>query len=284
MPFDNELFRALKKGLSDLSDSDRQVLSLIWKYPNVPVYRLPTRIGGRPSGAVWLAVGDRIAKRKLWHRMPPRVRRENHTPGYRPFYSGLLVKIFIVEDRRRRPMAVFDLHPEAVRALRELNIIGQMRNLPAAEYRRLDEIEDEEVPSGFCAPAETKRTNNAIVARRGQPKFRKELISAYEGKCAVTGCNERNVLEAAHIVGFRSRGRYEASNGLLLRADWHTLFDLGLWTINPRRFTIELSPNIIGRDYVRFHGHQINLPQDPKCAPNREALARRYRKFIKLAR
>ncbi len=38
----------------------------------------------------------------------------------------------------------------------------------------------------------------AIARRRGQPRFRAELIQAYEGQCAVTGCVAIDALEAAH--------------------------------------------------------------------------------------
>lgn len=281
MGFDRELFAALKRGLADLSESDRKTLKLIWRYPGVPVRLLPTKIGQRPSGAVWLAVGARIAKRKLWGRLPARIKRKNQQPGYLPFYSGVLVRLRTVIDQQRRTFAVFELHDEAVRALQELKVITTGRLRPPVEYRRIEEIEDNDVPPGFNAPAETRRVRRSIIARRGQWKFRNELLSVYEGKCAVTGSSERNVLEAAHIVGFRSKGRYVASNGILLRADWHTLFDLGLWAINPARLTVELSPRVTSKDYVRFHGHRVSLPQDPKLAPTREILAARFKRFRK---
>jgi predicted restriction endonuclease len=74
-------------------------------------------------------------------------------------------------------------------------------------------------------------------------------------------------LEAAHIIGFRKKGRYEASNGLLLRADWHTLFDLGLWAINPKGFRVELSANITDKEYRKFHGRGIRIPVDTDTLP-----------------
>jgi hypothetical protein len=284
MAFDQALFRALKLGFADLTESERKALRLIWRYPNVPVFKLPTKDGGTASGLVWLTLGDRIAKRKLWRDMPPRVQRANHRPGYLPFYSGLIVKLFSVEGRERRPLIAFQLNDEAIKALQELNIIGLKRYLPSLEYKRLDEIEDGEAPAGFSAPAERKKINHLIVARRGQPKFRKELISVYQGRCAVTGCSDRNVLEAAHILGFRNKGRYEATNGILLRADWHTLFDLGLWAINPKGFKIELAKSVIDKDYTRYHGRRIKIPAATNCAPSLDALRRRYERFKKQQR
>ena len=39
-----------------------------------------------------------------------------------------------------------------------------------------------------------------IVQRRGQAKFRQDLLDAYGGRCAISGCTVESVLEAAHIV------------------------------------------------------------------------------------
>lgn len=73
---------------------------------------------------------------------------------------------------------------------------------------------------------------SSIKVRRGQPKFRKLLLEAFAGQCAVTGCAIEDVLEAAHIIPHTEKVNYSVSNGLLLRADVHTLFDLNLIKIN----------------------------------------------------
>jgi predicted restriction endonuclease len=46
--------------------------------------------------------------------------------------------------------------------------------------------------------------------------------------CEITGESELHALEAAHIVPVSAHGNFDAKNGLLLRADIHTLFDRGL--------------------------------------------------------
>lgn len=43
------------------------------------------------------------------------------------------------------------------------------------------------------------RTARQIVARRGQAAFRAALLDAYSGRCAITGCDVPDVLEAAHL-------------------------------------------------------------------------------------
>ncbi|MFM7606242.1 MAG: HNH endonuclease, partial [Prosthecobacter sp.] len=80
----------------------------------------------------------------------------------------------------------------------------------------------------------------AIKLRRGQAVFRNRLIEAYDGKCVVTGCEVLAVLEAAHIKPYRGLKDNAVQNGLLLRADIHTLFDLNLLAINPATQTVEL--------------------------------------------
>lgn len=277
---DQEFFRCLKAGLEGLTEAERRALVSIWRYPNVPVKILPTMVGGEPGGSVWLRVGL-LAKAKLWHRMPRRIKSEFQRPGRSPFYSGLLVDLVVVEDKRRDRWTVFELRTEAVKALQALKVIGGSRQKPSRGYTLLDEVEVEKVPAGFTAPAETERISRSIIERRGQAPFRRDLLAAYSGQCAVTGCTETNVLEAAHIVGVRSRGRYEISNGLLLRADWHTLFDLGLWAIHPRRRTIEVSPTL-AEEYRKLAGHPLREPIDSKYAPRPGALERRYKRFRQL--
>lgn len=71
-----------------------------------------------------------------------------------------------------------------------------------------------------------------IKARRGQADFRKRLMSAYDCRCAVTGCAVEELLEAAHITPHKDKVDYRTSNGLLLRVDIHRLYDLDLLQIS----------------------------------------------------
>jgi hypothetical protein len=54
-----------------------------------------------------------------------------------------------------------------------------------------------------------------------------------------------------------------------------------LWTINPERLTIVLSANIKEKEYTKFRGRRITIPDDTRCAPSREALKTRYKRFRK---
>ena len=112
----------------------------------------------------------------------------------------------------------------------------------------------------------------AIKARRGQSKFRDLLIEAYGGACAVSGCRILSLLEAAYISPYRGTHTNRVDNGILLKTDWHTLFDLGLFTIRPD-YTIQLAAELKGTDYWEHHGRLLfNLPIVEGCRPDRQIL------------
>ncbi|WP_235872788.1 HNH endonuclease [Pseudoxanthomonas winnipegensis] len=110
----------------------------------------------------------------------------------------------------------------------------------------------------------------AISQRQGQPQFRMDLLDAYEGCCAVTGSNAVRVLEAAHIHPYRGEHTNRVDNGLLLRSDIHTLFDLGLLWFEDLRLAV--SAELKGTDYEAMHGTPLRLPRMPACHPNPEHL------------
>ena len=53
----------------------------------------------------------------------------------------------------------------------------------------------------------------------------------------------------------------EVSNGLLLRADIHTLFDLNYLTIDPESIRVELSEALRDTDYSDLQERKIKIPK-----------------------
>lgn len=113
------------------------------------------------------------------------------------------------------------------------------------------------------------------MRRLGQGAFRVVVTEAYQRRCAITGEKTLPVLEAAHIKPFSENGPNDIKNGLLLRSDFHTLFDDGYITINPD-FVIEVSKRLNedygnGKDYYRFHGSKLQImPSSSFELPSRE--------------
>jgi HNH endonuclease/Mrr restriction endonuclease-like protein len=119
----------------------------------------------------------------------------------------------------------------------------------------------------------------AIVQRRGQQEFRKVLLRAYKSQCAISGETFTDALEAAHIVPYSGSETNVVQNGLLLRADIHTLFDLHFLAVNPHTFCIETSPRL-GGSYSSFKGRKISLPESNADWPAQSALKVHFDKLL----
>ena len=117
-----------------------------------------------------------------------------------------------------------------------------------------------------------ERVARTIAQRRGQQAFRDTLFTAYNGRCAISGCAVADVLEAAHIVPYRGPATNVAENGLLLRADLHTLFDCGLIAVDPDKLTVVISSSLQKSGYRKLDGRALRLPTVPGSGPSRKAL------------
>ncbi|MGS4346670.1 HNH endonuclease [Myroides odoratus] len=113
-----------------------------------------------------------------------------------------------------------------------------------------------ETENPYYATSEDERDllMQTIKARRGQQTFRKKLLEQFEATCVISGCKIIDILEAAHINPYRGEKDHHSGNGLLLRADIHTLFDLDLIRINSKSFKVEISNKLIGSEYEQYEG------------------------------
>jgi len=116
-----------------------------------------------------------------------------------------------------------------------------------------------------------------VRPRLGQGTFRVLVTDIYRRRCAVTGERTLPALEAAHIRPYGDGGEHEASNGLLLRRDIHSLFDAGYVTVtSDLRFAVsqrirEEFEN--GKHYYALQGQELERPGDIKHLPHADALA-----------
>lgn len=136
--------------------------------------------------------------------------------------------------------------------------------------RALDISTARETPAGGGA------TPRLVTPRLGQGSFRVMVTDAYDRRCVVTGERTLPALEAAHIKPYAESGGHRLSNGLLLRADIHALFDRGYVTVTPQR-RFEVSPRIReefenGRDYYRLAGAEVRAPLRPQWGPDPQLL------------
>jgi putative restriction endonuclease len=111
-----------------------------------------------------------------------------------------------------------------------------------------------------------------IRPRLGQGTFRIAVTEAYERACAITGEHALPVLDAAHIRPYAEGGAHDTSNGLLLRADLHRLFDKGYLTVAPD-LRVRVSSKLRdeyrnGHSYYPLEGRRIRVPPNPNSVPD----------------
>lgn len=119
-----------------------------------------------------------------------------------------------------------------------------------------------------------------VKVRRGQAEFRQNLLAAYNRKCAVTGSLVVDLLEACHIVPHSEETNYRTTNGLLLRADIHTLYDLQLVSVD-ERLVVHVSKTLRASEYWRFDGkHLSTLPDAFRDQPSPSNLKTRHLRYV----
>jgi hypothetical protein len=148
--------------------------------------------------------------------------------------------------------------------------------LPADEAD--DEMQDDR-PAYDPEDGDQREVIKALIkSRRGQRPFRDALRRRYGNRCLVTGCKVLDVLEAAHIRPYRGDNDNNPQNGLLLRADIHTLFDLNLFGIEPDELRVELHPALATDEHYKTLAGRKLLCK-PHRGPSADALKLRYDEF-----
>lgn len=99
-----------------------------------------------------------------------------------------------------------------------------------------------------------------VVQRRGQSKYRRDLLELWHHKCAVTGCSNEALLTASHIKPWADCSqhpveRVDPYNGLPLIPNLDQAFDKGLITFNDDG-TIRLSSLLSTEDAERLGIHK----------------------------
>ncbi|MDB5053377.1 MAG: endonuclease [Bacilli bacterium] len=127
------------------------------------------------------------------------------------------------------------------------------------------------------SPSNRYGAGQIILPRIGQGTFKVLVTEAYHRRCAISGEKTLPVLEAAHIKPYSQNGPHSTSNGLLLRKDLYTLFDIGYITIG-EDLHIEVSKRIKedygnGKEYYAFQGKKLaEIPDNIQEKPSLQYL------------
>jgi len=144
-----------------------------------------------------------------------------------------------------------------------------------------EECESADGPAPYVATMTDTREKvlRSIRVRRGQRAFRDKLIRRYGARCMASGCELMDIVEAAHIDPFRGEKDNHPENGLLLRTDLHTLFDLNLMGINPDGFVLRFHSKVRDESYRNLSGKSLQI--GGRLMPAQAALQRRWEAFIR---
>jgi putative restriction endonuclease len=145
------------------------------------------------------------------------------------------------------------------------------------------------------APPETaperRYALRAVKQRLHQASFREAVITAYNGRCAVSGLPEPLLLDAAHIIADNEAelGQPVVPNGIPLSKIHHAAFDAHLIGIDPD-CRLHVSERLLGRNdgpmleaLKRLNGGTIYLPNRTKDRPDRDLLELRFERFKAVA-
>jgi len=130
-----------------------------------------------------------------------------------------------------------------------------------------------------------------VKQRLHQASFREAVISAYNGRCALSGLPEQLLLDAAHIIADKDErlGQPVVPNGIPLSKIHHAAFDAHLIGIDPG-YRIHVAERLLRRkdgpllDALKGLDHgKIHLPARLKDRPDRDRLAARYEIFKEAA-
>ncbi|MEO0838731.1 MAG: HNH endonuclease [Cyanobacteria bacterium J06643_5] len=164
-----------------------------------------------------------------------------------------------------------------------------LQNLPEAKQlivkdncikadNKITETENDFIPYSYNPIIGDRRqlVIRQILARQGQPQFRKALQDLYGKQCMVSRCQLLDIVEAAHISPYRGIEDNHPENGLLLRVDLHTLFDLDLMGIHPESLQVSFHPTALVNGYTILEGKKLLCCN---IKPSKSALNLRWNKF-----
>ena len=106
------------------------------------------------------------------------------------------------------------------------------------------------------ASASALNNQGLALLRPEQAAFRQRVGDAWGWRCAITGEDVPEALDAAHLPGLSWRaGNNSATDGILLRADLHRLLDEGLLRIVDGVVRVSVG------SYAALDGRPIGLPR-----------------------
>ncbi|MDZ4166617.1 MAG: HNH endonuclease signature motif containing protein [Coriobacteriia bacterium] len=146
---------------------------------------------------------------------------------------------------------------------------GPMRFAQADALWEIPAPSTEDISAEWIAEEDADFLVAALVRqRRAQGAFRESLLDAYSRRCCFTHYEAEAALQGAHILAYSGRSSQVATNGLLLRADVHILFDRHLLSVEPTSMQVRVSPTILRTRYAELEGRPVAEPVSDDLRPD----------------
>ena len=146
---------------------------------------------------------------------------------------------------------------------------------------------DQETIAPPANAPERRYALRAVKQRLHQASFREAVITAYNGRCALSGMPESLLIDAAHIVTDKDElfGHPVVPNGIPLSKIHHAAFDAHLIGIDPD-YRLHVSDRLLGQNdgpvleaLKRLNGGTIQFPKRDQDYPDQDRLALRFERF-----
>ncbi len=136
-------------------------------------------------------------------------------------------------------------------------------------------------------PLRREYATRTVRQRLFQAEFRRRVVDAYRGRCALCSLRHRELLDAAHITADSDAGEPIVSNGMALCKLHHAAFDQFFFTVTPD-YRVVVRPSILAESdgpmlivgLQQIDGSSIGLPGREDQRPDRLRLAIRLERFL----
>lgn len=138
-----------------------------------------------------------------------------------------------------------------------------------------------------ATPADRRYALREVQQRLHQASFREAVLTAYSGRCALSGLPEPMLLDAAHIIGDKEEelGQPLVTNGIPLSKIHHAAFDAHLIGIDPDH-RVHIADRLLAMNdgpmleaLKGLNGGKLILPRRDRDHPDRNRLALRFERF-----
>jgi putative restriction endonuclease len=191
----------------------------------------------------------------------------------------------------RKPLAWFiGIAPGLYEAVFPVWLVGEEQDKHQFVVALDEAMEANWQPDAFLTATDEVRRREyalALVRRRiHQPDFRRRVIAAYEGQCALCRLRHPELLDAAHIKEDSEGGDPVVRNGIAMCAIHHRAFDAFVVGVTPKYLIEVRSDVLVERDGPTLqhalqgvHGRTLTVPTRQAFKPDPLLLEERYERF-----